>query len=101
MLNELLKLDNLENVKIRFNLMLRGNWNPIDFFKDADFEALLEGQYCNYKRNKSYKEGQINLGFIRLNEPDQWLLFHIKFAQIRGLSSKCTCYKLVMQCHRC
>ena len=77
MLNEILKLDNLDNVKIRFNLMFRGNWNPVDFFKDADFEALLEGQYWNYKRNKSYKEGQITIGFIRLGEPDQWLLFHI------------------------
>ena len=77
MLNELLKLDDLDNVKIRFNLMFRGNWNPVDFFKNADTEALLEGQYWNYKRNKSYKEDQITLGFIRLSEPDQWLLFHV------------------------
>lgn len=77
MLNEILKLDNLDNVKVRFNLMFRGNWNPVDFFKNADFEALLEGQYYNYKRNKSYKDGQITIGFIRLKEKDQWLLFHI------------------------
>ena len=77
MLNELLKFDNLENIKIRFNLMFRGNWNPVDFFKNADFEALLEGQYWNYRRNKSFKKDQISVGFIRLNENDQWLLFHI------------------------
>ncbi len=77
LLNELLQFDDLSNVKIRFNLMFRGNWNPVDFFKNADFEALMEGQYWNYHRNKSYKEGQINLGFIRMNEPDHWLLFHV------------------------
>ncbi|MBN2597792.1 MAG: GIY-YIG nuclease family protein [Marinifilaceae bacterium] len=77
LLNELLKLDNLENVKIRFNLMFDGNWNPVEFFKNADFETLLNGQYGNYNKNKSYKEGQITIGFIRLNEKDSWLLFHI------------------------
>jgi len=77
MLNDILNLGNLGNVKIRFNLMFRGNWKPVDFFKNADFEALLEGQYWNYKGKKSYKNGQITIGFIRLNENDQWLLFHI------------------------
>ena len=77
MLNELLKLDNLDNVKIRFNLMFRGNWNPVDFFKNDDFDALLQGQYWNYNRNKSFKNGQITIGLIRLNENDQWLLFHV------------------------
>ena len=49
LLNELLKFDDLSNVKIRFNLMFRGNWNPVDVFKDANTEALLEGHYWNYK----------------------------------------------------
>ena len=30
LLNEILKLDDLENVKIRFNLMFGDNWNPIE-----------------------------------------------------------------------
>jgi hypothetical protein len=77
LLNEILKLDDLQNVKIRFNLMFRGNWNPIDFFKNADTDTLLEGQYWNYKRNKSFKKGQITIGFIRLNDNNLWLLFHI------------------------
>lgn len=77
LLNEILRLDNLENVKIRFNLMFKGNWNPMEFFKDADFDTLLSGQYWNYRKNKSYKEGQITIGFIRLNEKDSWLLFHV------------------------
>lgn len=78
LLNELLNLDNLNNVKIRFNLMFRDNWNPIEIFKNDDLEVLLEGQYWNYKRNKSFKEGQITVGFIRINSTENlWLLFHI------------------------
>jgi len=77
LLNEILRLDNLDNVKIRFNLMFADNWNPIEIFKSNDFDVLLNGQYWNYKKNKSFKEGQIAIGFIRLNEKDLWLLFHI------------------------
>ena len=33
MLNELLRFDDLSNVKVRFNLMFKGNWNPVDIFK--------------------------------------------------------------------
>ena len=78
LLNEILKLDNLANVKIRFNLMFRDNWNPIEIFKNDASDILLEGQYWNYKKSKSYKNGQITLGFIRINNKDDlWLLFHI------------------------
>jgi len=77
LLNEILKLDDLSNVKIRFNLMFKDNWNPIDFFKNADADTLLEGQYWNYKSKKSYKNGQTTIGFIRLNDNDLWLLFHV------------------------
>lgn len=77
MLNEILRLENLDNVKVRFNLMFNGNWNPVEFFKNADTQTLLGGQYWNYNRNKSFKTGQITIGFIRLHENDLWLLFHI------------------------
>lgn len=77
MLNEILKLDDLNNVKVRFNLMVKDNWNPIDFYKNADIDTLLEGQYWNYSRNKSYKNGQITIGFIKLDNNDLWLLFHV------------------------
>ncbi len=46
-LNEILHLDNLQNVKIRFNLMFRHNWNPIEHFKNGDITTMLEGQYWN------------------------------------------------------
>ena len=40
MLNELLRFDDLSNVKVRFNLMFKGNWNPVDIFKNAEAETL-------------------------------------------------------------
>ena len=43
LLNEILKLKDLDNVKVRFNLMFAGNWNPIELFKNADFETILAG----------------------------------------------------------
>ena len=77
LLNDILKFDDIKNVKIRFNLMMEGNWNPVDFFKNADTDTLLKGQYWNYKTKKSFQKGQITIGFIRLNENNLWLLFHV------------------------
>ena len=78
LLNEILKIENLGNVKIRFNLMVDNNWNPIEFFKNNDIESLLKGQYWNYNKKKSYQNGQITIGLILLNKKDNlWLLFHI------------------------
>jgi len=78
LLNEILNIENLNNVKIRFNLMVDDNWNPIEIFKNNDVDTLLRGQYWNYNKNKSYKIGQITIGFILLNKKDNlWLLFHI------------------------
>lgn len=75
-LNEILQLKDISNTKIRFNLMFGGNWNPIEIFKNNDFKVLLEGQYWNYNKNKSYKNGQTTLGFIKIKD-NLWLLFHI------------------------
>jgi hypothetical protein len=77
LLDDILNLGDLENVKIRFNLMFAGNWNPIEIFKDGNIDTLLEGQYWNYQSKKSFKQGQITLGFIRLNKDNLWLLFHV------------------------
>ena len=77
MLSDIFKFEDLSNVKIRFNLMFNDNWNPADIFKNADVDTMLNGQYWNYKRSKSYKEGQVTIGFLRLKEKDLWLLFHV------------------------
>ncbi len=77
-LNDILKIDNLNNVKIRFNLMFRQNWNPIEVFKNGDISVMLEGQYWNYNMKKSYKVGQTTVGFVKIKpHEDNWLLFHI------------------------
>ena len=77
-LNDILQLGNLDNVKIRFNLMFAQNWNPIELFKNGDTSTMIEGQYWNYNKNKSFKEGQITLGLVKIkSNEDYWLLFHI------------------------
>ncbi len=77
-LNDILKLDNLDNVKIRFNLMFEQNWNPIELFKNGDISTMLKGQYWNYNTRKSYKVGQITVGFVKIKPKENlWLLFHI------------------------
>lgn len=39
---------------------------------------MLEGQYWNYSKNKSYKVGQITVGLVKIKpNEDLWLLFHI------------------------
>ena len=77
-LNDILCFDNLENVKIRFNLMFANNWNPIQVYLRNDFETLLQGQYWNYSKNKSFKLDQITVGFLKMHqEQDDWLLFHV------------------------
>lgn len=75
-LNDILQLEELENVKIRFNLMFGGNWNPSEIYKRNDLSTLLDGHYHNYSRKKSYQEGQITIGFLKI-EGDKWLLFHV------------------------
>jgi hypothetical protein len=77
-LNDFLHLGDLDNVKIRFNLQFKGNWNPIEFYKNGDIQTMLDGQYHNYKKNRSYKLGQISIGFVKIKkDEDRWLLFHI------------------------
>jgi len=58
--------------------MFEGNWNPIEMFKNNEVGAMLDGQYWNYNKKKSYKEGQITIGLIRIESNENlWLLFHI------------------------
>lgn len=77
-LNDILKLDNLDNVKIRFNLMFGGCWNPIEMFKNSEMKDILGGHYWYHNKMKSYKNGQIRIGFIRIKSSENlWLLFHI------------------------
>ncbi len=77
-LNDILRFENLDNVKIRFNLQFGKNWNPIEIFKNGDTTTMLEGHYHNYNKKKEYKVGQITVGLIRIKKnEDTFLLFHI------------------------
>jgi len=51
----------VNNVKIRFNTMFDGNWNPAEIYKVGDYQKLLDGHYYNKKSHKSYKE-EVNRG---------------------------------------
>jgi hypothetical protein len=58
--------------------MFAHNWNPIELFQNGDISTMLEGQYWNYNKNKSYKVGQITIGLVKIKpKEDFWLLFHI------------------------
>lgn len=76
LLNDILQLtdDEILNTKIRFN---KGNeeFNPIELFKQKN-ERLYDGHFWNGSKFKSYREGQIAIGFINLQD-DKWLLFDI------------------------
>lgn len=77
-LNDIVNIENLDNVKIRFNLMFQENWNPIELFKNGDIQTMLEGNYWNYNTRKSYKDGQISIGLVKIKPKENlWLLFHI------------------------
>ena len=77
-LNDILRIEDLKEVKIRFNLMFAHNWNPIELFKNGDISTMIDGQYWNYNKKKSYKTGQITIGFVKIKpNEDFWLLFHI------------------------
>ena len=76
-LNDILRIENLGNIKIRFNLMVEENWNPIELFKNGNIATILGGHYHNYNK-KEYKVGQITIGLIKIKpKEDFWLLFHI------------------------
>lgn len=78
MLNDILKLKDIENVKIRFNLMFGGNWNPVEIYQSGNQDILLSGHYSNYKGKKNYKCGQVTVGLIPIRTSnDLWLLFHV------------------------
>src|SRR5690606_9268592 len=77
-LNDILQIEDLSNVKIRFNLMFAQNWNPIELFQSGEISTMLEGHYWNYAKSKSYKQGQITIGLVKIHpNEDFWLLFHI------------------------
>mgnify|MGYP000285984994 CR=1 FL=1 len=57
---------------------IKSHHKTIEIFKNEDTDTLLRGQYWNYKKKKSYKNGQTTIGLILLNRNENlWLLFHV------------------------
>lgn len=76
-LNDILRIDNLNNVRIRFNLQFEENWNPIENFKNGDISTMLNGHYYNFSK-KFYQVGQITIGLVPIKRKENlWLLFHV------------------------
>lgn len=81
LLNDILRLPDLSNVKVRFNLNFGTKIPAIDYYTDQTEESkqhMLEGQYWNYAKKSNFSDGNITLGFVPIpKKPDCWLLFHI------------------------
>jgi GIY-YIG catalytic domain-containing protein len=74
LLNDILKFKDLNNIKIRF-VLTNNIIDPIELFK-YDRKTLLDWQFWNYAKKKSFRKGEIAIGFVKI-EGDKWLLFDI------------------------
>lgn len=76
-LNDLLKIQNLSNVKIRFNIKSdRIGFDPIQAYHQSR-ESILISNYYNSEKRKWFNEGDIVIGLLQMNKKDCWLLFDI------------------------
>jgi len=74
-LNGILNIADLKNIKIRFVKSHKQAGNPLNLF-NTDKEGLSKWLLWNYTKNKSFKEGQIVIGLVRI-DGDKWLLFDV------------------------
>lgn len=81
LLNDILKLSNPKNVKLRFNLSFGTNRPAIEYFTDqtsSSLKIMTDGQYWNYNKKGNFSTGNITIGFVPVpSKQDCWLLFHI------------------------
>ncbi len=77
LLNDILNFSEsqLKDIKIRFNQSNGDDFDPITFFKEKN-QRLYEGQFWNYSKAKSFKVGQVAIGFVKIGT-NKWLLFDI------------------------
>ncbi len=74
LINDILKIEDLDNTKIRF-VKSNSELDPIELFK-SDRKTLLEWQFWNYSKNKSFKKGQMTIGCVTISD-EKWLLFDV------------------------
>ena len=76
-LNDLLKIQNLSNVKIRFNIKSnRIGFDPIQAYHQSR-ESILISNYYNSEKRVWFNEGDIVIGLLQMNKEDSWLVFDI------------------------
>lgn len=73
-LNDILKLENLDNIKIRLNLS-NATWNALEHYH-SNPNQMLVGHFHNSTRKKWFKENQIIIGLAQIKN-DAWLLIDI------------------------
>lgn len=73
-LNDILRLENLDNVKIRLNLS-NTSWNALKLYHE-NIELLLIGHFHNSTKRRWFKENEIVIGLAQIQK-DEWLLIDI------------------------
>ncbi|QQS51034.1 MAG: GIY-YIG nuclease family protein [Bacteroidota bacterium] len=73
-LNDILKIENLDNVKIRLNLS-NASWNALELYHNNP-DLLLIGNFHNSTKKRWFKENQIVIGLAQIKN-DDWLLIDI------------------------
>lgn len=73
-LNDILRIRNLDNVKIRLNLS-NNSWNALRLYHDNP-NQLLVGNFHNSTKKRWFKENEIVIGLAQIKN-DEWLLIDI------------------------
>lgn len=73
-LNDILRFENLDNVKIRLNLS-NASWNALELYH-SNPNLLLIGNFHNSQKKRWFKEGEVVIGLAQIKNND-WLLIDI------------------------
>ena len=73
-LNDILRLENFDDVKIRLNLS-NNSWNALELYHD-DPNKLLIGNFHNSGKKRWFKDNEIVIGLAQIKN-DDWLLIDI------------------------
>lgn len=73
-LNDILKIENLDEVRIRLNLTNQ-SYNALDYYLN-NTEKMLIGNFHNSTDRIWFKENQVVIGLVQI-ENDDWLLVDI------------------------
>jgi hypothetical protein len=75
LLNDILNIQNLENVKIRL-VMRSGGFDPITIYKETPKKLIDTDLMWNYNKKKSFQTGDIVIGLAKIKS-DNWLMFGV------------------------